>query len=97
MLFISRMLIFDGKETYFYIYVEIKALKKQFVEKKHKFIIFNILLNITQEFQQKTNKENTIISKSCKLSWCDMVFFCFFYKAFSLVNILVVSVGLDLN
>lgn len=38
MLFIGRMLIFDGKETYFYIYV--KALKKQFVEKKHKFIIF---------------------------------------------------------
>lgn len=52
MFFIGRMLIFDGKETYFYIYVEIKDLKKQFVEKKHKFIIFNILLNITQEFQR---------------------------------------------
>lgn len=40
MLFIRRMLIFDGKETYSYIYVEIKALKKRFVEKKHTFIIF---------------------------------------------------------
>lgn len=39
-MFISRMLLFDGKETYFYIYVEIKALKKPLVEKKHKFIIF---------------------------------------------------------
>lgn len=28
MLFISRMLIFDGKEMYFYIYVEIKTYKE---------------------------------------------------------------------